>query len=68
MLERSCPHFNIKDELFIRKADGMRPTSRALELAAPVRQALTFDICAEISGSVADGVLGTPFYQSRPLY
>lgn len=31
----------LKDELFIRKADGMRPTSRALELAAPVRQALT---------------------------
>lgn len=31
----------LKDELFIRGADGMRPTPRALELAAPIRQALT---------------------------
>ncbi|MUG99388.1 LysR family transcriptional regulator [Scytonema sp. UIC 10036] len=33
--------FALKDELFIRGTDGMRPTSRALELAAPIRQALT---------------------------
>lgn len=31
----------LKDELFIRRGDGMRPTPRALELAAPIRQALT---------------------------
>lgn len=31
----------LKDELFIRGGDGMRPTPRALELAAPIRQALT---------------------------
>jgi DNA-binding transcriptional LysR family regulator len=30
----------LKDELFIRGGDGMRPTPRALELAAPIRQAL----------------------------
>lgn len=29
----------LEDELFIRGADGMRPTPRALELAAPIRQA-----------------------------
>lgn len=33
--------YALKDELFIRGADGMRPTPRALELAAPIRQALT---------------------------
>ena len=31
----------LKDELFVRGGDGMRPTPRALELAAPIRQALT---------------------------
>lgn len=31
----------LKDELFIRGSDGMRPTPRSLELAAPIRQALT---------------------------
>ncbi len=31
----------LKDELFLRGPDGMRPTARALELAKPVRQALT---------------------------
>lgn len=30
----------LKDDLFIRGPDGMRPTPRALELAAPIRQAL----------------------------
>lgn len=30
----------LKDELFLRGADGMRPTARALELAMPVRRAL----------------------------
>ena len=30
----------LKDELFVRSSDGMRPTVRALELAAPVRGAL----------------------------
>lgn len=30
----------LEDELFIRGADGMRPTPRALELAVPIRQAL----------------------------
>ncbi|WP_375513907.1 LysR family transcriptional regulator [uncultured Nostoc sp.] len=33
--------YALKDELFIRGADGMRPTPCALELAAPIRQALT---------------------------
>ncbi len=33
--------YGLEDELFIRGADGMRPTPRALELAAPIRQALT---------------------------
>lgn len=32
-------HF-LKDDLFVRGPDGMRPTPRALELAAPVRMAL----------------------------
>ena len=31
---------HLKDELFIRSPDGMRPTSRALELAVPIREAL----------------------------
>jgi DNA-binding transcriptional LysR family regulator len=31
---------HLKDELFVRASDGMRPTARALELAAPVRGAL----------------------------
>jgi DNA-binding transcriptional LysR family regulator len=31
----------LKDELFIRRADGMQPTRRAQELAVPLRQALT---------------------------
>lgn len=31
---------HLKDELFVRGPDGMRPTPRALELAAPVRAAL----------------------------
>ena len=31
---------HLKDDLFIRGPEGMRPTSRALELAEPVRQAL----------------------------
>lgn len=31
---------HLKDELFLRGPDGMRPTSRALELAGPVRDAL----------------------------
>lgn len=30
----------LKDELFIRRADGMQPTRRARELAVPLRQAL----------------------------
>jgi len=30
----------LKDDLFIRGKDGMRPTARALELATPVRSAL----------------------------
>lgn len=30
----------LKDELFIRRSDGMHPTRRAIELAAPLRQAL----------------------------
>ncbi|MEM7777297.1 MAG: LysR family transcriptional regulator [Pseudomonadota bacterium] len=32
--------FHLKDELFVRGPDGMRPTPRALELAAPIRGAL----------------------------
>lgn len=31
---------HLKDDLFVRGPDGMRPTSRALELADPVRHAL----------------------------
>lgn len=31
---------HLKDDLFVRGPDGMRPTSRALELAVPVREAL----------------------------
>ncbi len=31
----------MKDELFLRGADGMRPTARAMELEIPVRRALT---------------------------
>lgn len=31
---------HLKDELFVRAADGMRPTPRAVELAGPVREAL----------------------------
>jgi DNA-binding transcriptional LysR family regulator len=31
---------HLKDELFVRTADGMRPTPRATELAGPVRDAL----------------------------
>lgn len=31
----------MKDELFLRGADGMRPTARAMELELPVRRALT---------------------------
>jgi len=31
----------VKDDLFLRGPKGMRPTPRALELAGPVRQALT---------------------------
>lgn len=31
----------MKDELFLRGADGMRPTARAMELEMPVRRALT---------------------------
>jgi len=31
---------HLKDNLFVRGSDGMRPTSRALELAEPVRNAL----------------------------
>ncbi len=31
---------HLKDELFVRGPDGMRPTPRALELAAPIRGAL----------------------------
>jgi DNA-binding transcriptional LysR family regulator len=30
----------LKDELFIRRSDGMHPTRRAQELAVPLRQAL----------------------------
>ena len=30
----------LEDDLFIRGANGMRPTSRALELASPIRSAL----------------------------
>lgn len=30
----------LKDELFIRRSDGMHPTRRAIELAVPLRQAL----------------------------
>lgn len=30
----------LKDELFIRRADGMQPTRKALELSVPLRQAL----------------------------
>jgi len=30
----------LKDDLFLRGADGMRPTARALEIATPVRTAL----------------------------
>lgn len=32
--------FLIKDPLFERRGDGMRPTPRAIELAGPIRQAL----------------------------
>jgi DNA-binding transcriptional LysR family regulator len=31
----------LKDDLFVRGPDGMRPTARALELAVPIRCALT---------------------------
>lgn len=31
---------HLKDELFVRGPDGMRPTPRAVELAAPIRSAL----------------------------
>jgi DNA-binding transcriptional LysR family regulator len=31
---------HLKDELFIRSPEGMRPTPRALELAAPIHEAL----------------------------
>lgn len=31
---------HLKDELFVRGPDGMRPTPRALELAAPIRSSL----------------------------
>ncbi|MEM7751102.1 MAG: LysR family transcriptional regulator [Pseudomonadota bacterium] len=31
---------HLKDELFVRGSDGMRPTPRAVELAAPIRAAL----------------------------
>lgn len=31
---------HLKDDLFVRGSDGMRPTSRAMELAGPVRDAL----------------------------
>lgn len=30
----------LKDDLFLRGADGMRPTARAIELATPIRSAL----------------------------
>lgn len=32
--------YHLKDELFVRGPDGMRPTPRALELAGPIRSAL----------------------------
>ena len=32
--------YRIKDDLFIRGPKGMRPTPRAIELAAPIRNAL----------------------------
>jgi DNA-binding transcriptional LysR family regulator len=32
---------HLKDELFVRSPDGMRPTARALELAAPIHEALS---------------------------
>lgn len=48
------------DELFVRKANRMEPTPRALELAGPVRQALT-----GIQGALAPSVFDARTAQRR---
>lgn len=43
----------MNDELFVRSADGMLPTPRALELAEPVRRALS-DVRSALDGAAFD--------------